>query len=37
MYFYCCGFEEGHKVGRRQIGLARAPQDRFVVYEVLRR
>ena len=30
MLFYYAGYNQGHKVGKRQIGLARSPHDRFV-------
>ncbi len=33
MFFYYSGYNEGHKVGKRQIGLAQLPQDRFVALE----
>ena len=33
MWFYYWGYDEGHKVGKRQIGLARAKTDRFVALE----
>ncbi len=33
MYFYYWGFDEGHKVGRHEIGLARSPHDRFAGLE----
>ena len=33
MLFYYGGYNQGHKVGRRQLGLARAPRDRFMAVE----
>lgn len=33
MFFYYAGYNQGHKVGRRQIGLARSARDRFLSLE----
>ena len=33
VYLYYAAYDEGHKVGRRSIGLATLPRDRFVALE----